>query len=394
LTLFQKLRIRERRLIKDLRWRGRRALGHLSARLVGPRQFQDSLSPDDVSSILIVRINRRIGNSMFLTPLIRMLHELLPHAAIDLLLANAHAAELLGKLPGVRNTIVVPKKVLVPRLHLAAVRQLRSIRYDLAIDPVPESTSGRIALALTRARYRLGFANRSQWAPLTHAVADAPELATTHEAARAVLLASRVFDVPFDAARVRLWLPLQDAELSRGREALRQAVGARGDLDRNHIVGFFSHAAAFKALDNSWWQTFWSEFLQLEPGALPVEFLPSANAPRVDERFPALHLRSLRDLTAAISATRMFVSTDTGPMHLASSTAVPTVALFRASNPTLYRPLKPADVALDLSVCDPREAARRSQLVWRSQRARIGIVSTGTEIESDTPAETAVPLSA
>jgi heptosyltransferase I len=44
---------------------------------------------------------------------------------------------------------------------------------------------------------------------------------------------------------------------------------------------------------------------------------------------------SVRALTATIAATRMFISADTGPMHLASSTAVPTVALFCASDPQL-----------------------------------------------------------
>jgi len=40
-----------------------------------------------------------------------------------------------------------------------------------------------------------------------------------------------------------------------------------------------------------------------------------------------------------------------GPMHLASSTAVPTIGLFHASDPALYRPLKPNDLAIDIIHC-------------------------------------------
>ncbi|MEJ0008487.1 MAG: hypothetical protein WDM77_19525 [Steroidobacteraceae bacterium] len=47
------------------------------------------------------------------------------------------------------------------------MRQLRATRYDLAIDPTPYSTSGRLLLSLTRARFRLGFSLPSQWAALT-----------------------------------------------------------------------------------------------------------------------------------------------------------------------------------------------------------------------------------
>jgi ADP-heptose:LPS heptosyltransferase len=53
-------------------------------------------------------------------------------------------------------------------------------------------------------------------------------------------------------------------------------------------------------------------------------------------------------------------------MHLASSTAVPTVGLFRASNPALYRALKPTDLAIDIGQCTPREVALRCQGIWRA----------------------------
>ena len=63
---------------------------------------------------------------------------------------------------------------------------------------------------------------------------------------------------------------------------------------------------------------------------------------------------------------RMFISTDTGPMHLASSTAVPTVALFRASDPLQYGPLKPSDLSIDVGTVSPADAARLCQGVWRA----------------------------
>jgi len=75
----------------------------------------------------------------------------------------------------------------------------------------------------------------------------------------------------------------------------------------------------------------------------------------------------------AIAATRLFISADTGPMHLGSSTCVPTVALFQASDPTLYGPLKSSDVALNISHISPRDVAERCQRLWRdAQRADDG----------------------
>jgi len=371
-AFFKKARISFRVNAKHWRRRARNAIGSWCARMAGPRQYGHYLAPHEVSSVLICRVNRRLGNTLFLTPAIRALHELLPHASIDLFVAHPQAAELLQNLPGVRRTIIVPQKVTAVRPFFKALRALRSTRYDLVIDPVPESTSGRIALTLTRARYRLGFATRSQWAPLTHAIVDAPEVAAAHEAARAVLLMTRIFGMPYDPGSVRLWLPIDPTETQRGHRLLADAVAGKRKSRHTYVFGYYSHAANFKVIDSTWWLRFWDAFLGLEPNALPVEFLSLSRAAQADTRFPALASPSLRDLAATISATRMFISTDTGPMHLASSTSVPTVALFHASNPDLYRPLKPTDLAIDLSSCCPVTAAQRCHQIWCDQPAMFG----------------------
>jgi ADP-heptose:LPS heptosyltransferase len=103
----------------------------------------------------------------------------------------------------------------------------------------------------------------------------------------------------------------------------------------------------------------------LEPNAVPVEFLPAPAAKPTDVRFTALHLQSVRDLTAAIATTRMFISADTGPMHIASATQVPTVGLFKTSDPTLYRPLKQNDLVVDARDCPPWLAAQKCHALWR-----------------------------
>jgi ADP-heptose:LPS heptosyltransferase len=215
---------------------------------------------------------------------------------------------------------------------------------------------------LSRSRYRLGFANSFQWAPLTHAVPLARE--AMHQAVRPLYLAQRIFGAPLQHTDARLWLPLPEAERAQGRRVVDEAIGAGRVATPSNVFGFFAHAANLKLIDRSWWLEFWQAFLALEPLAIPLEFLPSPGHAPTDARLVSLHLRSTRELTAAIAATRMFISTDTGPMHLASTTAVPTVALFQASDPGLYGPLKPDDLAIDITGCTPREVAQRCQRIW------------------------------
>jgi ADP-heptose:LPS heptosyltransferase len=362
-TGWRRMRVRIRFLSKYLRHRSREYLGWLLARLLGARHYASALSAHEVASVLICRINGRIGNTLFLTPLIRYLHELLPNAAIDLALAYPQAGELLHGLPGVRRIIVFPhgEPQKIGR-YVAALRSLRACRYDLAIDPTEFSTSGRVMLLLCRARYRLGFATSAQWAPLTHAV-PLPR-AAMHQAVRPLYLPHRIFGAPFEPRTVRLWLPLPEDELAAGRRIIAQAIAPEPLRTPSNVFGFFAHAANLKFIDRAWWLAFWDAFLKLEPQAIPVEFLPSAQLAPTDARFAALHLRSTRALTAAIAASRMFISTDTGPMHLASTTAVPTVALFQASDPGLYGPLKPEDLAVDITRLSPGEVAQRCQGIW------------------------------
>ena len=355
--------MRVRNALKTLRRNARQLMGRVLARMMGPRTATGQLSPDQISSVLVCRINGRIGNTLFLTPLLRRIHEILPHAAIDVATSYPQAYELLQSLPGMRQVIAFPHKGPgLARRYLGALRQLRAQRYDLAIDPVPESTNGRIALSICRARYRVGFTSGSQWAPLTHAIPETPPM---HQGVQPVYLLSRAFNVPFDPRGLQLSLQLRPQEIEAGRAALAAAMSqAAGTAETSRAFGFFAHATATKTIPRSWWLEFWQSFLALQPDAVPVEFLPPRTAP-TNPSFATLQFPSTRALTAAMGATRMFISADTGPMHLASSTSVPTVALFQATDPSLYGPLKPVDVAIDITASTSQEVARRCQRIWR-----------------------------
>jgi hypothetical protein len=363
-------RMRVSRALRHFRGSSRPLLGWALAQFIGPRANSAELSAENISSVLICRINGRLGNTVFLTPLIRSVHAMLPHASIDVATAYPQAAELFDNFPGVRRVIQFPHKGagLIGK-YLAALYRMRAQRYDLVIDPVPESTGGRVAMTLCRARYRVGFAKGSQWAPLTHAVAE-PDI-HLHQAIQPVFLLCRIMGQSQEACEPTLSLCLRQEEIEAGGSAISRAIGRRiGDQTSPRATsarafGFFAHATGLKIIERAWWLEFWQAFLELQPDAIPVEFLPTPLSNPLDVRFASMHCPSPRGLTAAISATRLFISADTGPMHLASSTAVPTVAVFRASDPAVYGPLKPTDLAIDFTASTPQLVAQHCQRLWR-----------------------------
>jgi hypothetical protein len=361
-------RLAFRAAIKSLRRELRLVSGQALRLLTNRNSSCSQLDPTEIRSVLICRVNGRLGNTLLLTPLIKRIHDALPNVDIDLALAYPKAQELLQGVPGIRRVIIFPHKS--PNAvwrYLAAVHRLRAQRYDLAIDPTPDSTSGRVAVALARTRYRLGFDTISQWVPLTHPVVLPDE--SMHDAIRPVYLLCEGLGVQLDADDLRLWLPLLDHELDAGRSAVAKVVStADAAHPRSRVFGFFAHAAGIKIIDRAWWLAFWEAFSTLEPDAIPVEFLSLSSGTCIDPRFPSLSFKSPRAFAAAIAATRMFIAPDTGPMHLASSTPVPTVGLFCGSDMLRYRPMKSSDVTIDVTLSSPRSIAERCSRGWREQQ--------------------------
>ena len=344
--------------LRELRGQLRYRLGLVLQRLIGRRHTASRLDPLQIRSVLIGRINGRLGNTLFLTPMIARLHELLPEARIDLALSYPYAPALLAGMPGVGEVILFPHKGarLIPK-YWRALRQLRARHYDLAIDPTPYSTSGRLILALVHARFRLGFSLPSQWAALTHAV-PLPA-APLHQGRQPAYLVEAALGDGREPAALQLRLPLRPEELAAGRAAIQAALTAAG-ADANAgrpVLGYFGHATGLKALPPAWWARFWQALLALHPEVLPLEFLPGPAAAPTVAGLASLHLPSQRQLTAAIASLRLFVSADAGPMHLASATDTPTMGLFQVTDPTLYGPLKAADRSIDAAHTTPEAVA-------------------------------------
>jgi len=358
--------------LRNLRVAARGYFGRMIAarRSSSTRYRGGALASERISSVLICRVNARLGNALFLTPLIRQLHLLLPHATIDIACAYPQAPDLLGHLPGVREVIVFPYKgVHLVWRYLAALARVRGRRYDLVIDPMPNSTGSRIVVSLCYARLRLGFDSEHQWVSLTHAVPES--LMPTHRALQPVFLLQQALGVTYEPARLQLSIGCDAREQAEARMLLRRALQLRGhDPGSAQPLGFFAQATGAKMLAREYWLKFWTSFLQLAPEAVPVEFLPTPHAAPIDPSFAALHVPRPRRLAAAMGQMSMFISADAGPMHLASSTTVPTVALFCASEPALYGPLKPSDLALDAARHSPAMLARFCHQHWQQYRAR------------------------
>jgi heptosyltransferase-2 len=104
-------------------------------------------------------------------------------------------------------------------------------------------------------------------------------------------------------------------------------------------------------------------------GAVPVIFGGNedmAACSDVSDRLKAKHLNlagmlDLRQFMAFLSETALFLTNDSGPMHIAAALSVPTIAIFGSTDHKLTGPVLKASVAitknLECSPCFKRECA-------------------------------------
>jgi ADP-heptose:LPS heptosyltransferase len=321
----------------------------------------------------VCRINHRFGNTLFLTPLLNALEATFPAATVDIALGDKSLAPLLGNRPNVGQIFAFARWDWREIRRFARLAlQLRKASYDLVIDPCHDSIGDRMVSAWVHTRGRVGFQTASQWLPLT--VAVAPSDQPGHDA-RAPLVLLQSFVTPQTAPFSDcLDLRLSPEELRTGAEDLR--VCTENQLLAGHkTIGFFIDARDRKRLPASWWAG-WVEAIRSKAPEVGLVQLVAPGASPAYPGVPCIESADLRPLGAVLANLDLFVSCDTGPMHLASAAGVATLGLFTVTNPVRYGPIGPEDEALEINGMDPALVAERVL-------ARLERVTRGSSVIQD-----------
>jgi lipopolysaccharide heptosyltransferase II len=311
--------------------------------------------------ILLVRL-RLIGDVVFTTPLVGALRRRYPDARLSYLVEPA-AAPIVTASPHLDDVIVLPRRRGLARLadDVRAARRLRAERFDVAID----LHGGPRAAWLTRATgapMRIGYTITGRTWMYTHVVPRAPELAARHSVANQWdLLTPLGFSEP-DRAQ-------QPVEMAPDRAAAaridaRLAAGGIGP-DAPLIVVHVSASNRFRRWPAESFVRVITELARQDPRRRIVVFSGPTDreaADRVVESARA-HLgplaaavpdfgpTDLPELRALVARAAVYIGGDTGPMHIATTTATPIVAII---GPTLGQRSSPwRDPALFSAVLEP-----------------------------------------
>lgn len=317
--------------------------------------------------VLLLRLER-IGDLLMTLGAIEAVRTRAPGAGVHLVVGswNASVARLL---PGIDSLETLDVSWLARHDAGASLAALvrrawawRAQDFDLALNFEPDIRSN-LLMALSGASRRVGFSSGGGGACLTNALAYAPGL---HAAANAL----RLVDAALPAAgttepgtpRPRLSVPDQARREARrllGNESAgRLLVGVHASGGRpikQWHMDRFAQVATRLARELTA-----TIVLTGTPEDRPlVEHITAAMPPDIR----TLDVAGSMDLpvfAALLEHLNLFVTCDTGPMHLAAAVGTPVVALFGPSDPRRYGPLaEQARVVTADLWCRPCNRVRR-----------------------------------
>jgi ADP-heptose:LPS heptosyltransferase len=283
-----------------------------------------------VKRVLIVRPNNRLGNLLLITPLLQEVATVFPDCKVDLFTRGGLGPILFKNYNNVDRIIQLPKK---PFKHLLDYAygwiSLKKHKYDIVINVVNYSSSGRLSTQFARSRFKF-FADVDEATKLTH-----PDY--QHTAKHAVYSFRKflkdagitVADTPVQP----LNLKLTTKELDHGKKLLE-------DLTKNQkkTISIFTYATGAKCYPESWWMPFYERLQKEFPDYNIIEILPAENVSQIGFKAPTFYSRDIRDIGAVIANTAVFIGADSGIMHLSAAVHAPTVGLFWVTNPEVYGP--------------------------------------------------------
>jgi len=319
------------------------------------RPFRHRRAPTAPGRILLLRLER-IGDLLMVLPAIADLQALAPDAQIDLVVGSWNA-DLARSIDPVRRIQSLDAAWLardgqglsLPTL-IRAARHWKGVRYDLAINFEPDIRSNMV-LAASGAAWTAGYRSGGGGGLLDLAIDYDTRAHTTDNARR---LVSAIFGrTP----------PAEDAPTlivpSEAHDNASRLLGAtRGPLIGVHVSGGRAikqwPAERFADVARRLVETLGATIVLTgsSDDRLLVDTvkraLPGANVVDVAGRLDLL------TLAAVIERLDLFVTGDTGPMHLAVAVSTPVVAVFGPSDPARYAPRGPSDrvVRVDLP-CSP-----------------------------------------
>lgn len=287
---------------------------------------------------------------MFTTPAIKGIRRKFPNAHLTYLV-EPHAAALVAGNPHLDEVIVAPRAGLWADLALAG--RLRAKRFDLAIDFHGGPRASLLAW-LSGAPRRLGYEVIGRSWMYTHRVARPRALRPRHSVENQWDLLAALDIPPPDPSEYPVEMAVDravassiDARLATAGVMARDQlvvihVSAGNPFRRWPIDSFAALAATLVAGDSRRRVILTSGPSEAEAAERVIEQARVQLSEADRSRVMSCGEFSLGELRALVDRAALYIGGDSGPMHVAATSAVPIVGLYGPTLPARSAPWRPA----------------------------------------------------
>jgi lipopolysaccharide heptosyltransferase II len=311
-----------------------------------------------VSSILLVRL-RQIGDVVFTTPAVHALRRRFPEAHLTYLVEPAAAPVVEGN-PHLNEVLVAPRRSGLGGLagDFALGRRLRARRFDLAID-FHGGPRASLLTWLSGAPVRIGYEVAGRSWMYTRRVARSRTLLPRHSVVNQWDLVAALDIPPPDPSTAPTEMRGDRAAAAAVDERLARAgVAAADPLVVVHVSAgnpfrrwpfehFVELIAALATQDRARRIIVTSGPSEEAAAARVIAAARDRLAADAPQRVLSCGEFSLVELRALLDRAALYIGGDSGPLHVASTTAVPIVGLYGPTLPERSAPWRSAAYATE-----------------------------------------------
>jgi ADP-heptose:LPS heptosyltransferase len=320
----------------------RRKLTHGLTSKMGSSHAGKTFDPaTQVKRVLISRPNHRLGNLLLITPLVQELEVLFPGCKVDLFVKGGLGPIVFQNYSSIGKILALPKKHFKHfGKYMGSWFGLKRHRYDLVINVATNSSSGRISTQIAGATYKI-FGEVGEDVTGVHPdyqhMAKYPVYNLRH------FIGQGATDRPVP----QLDLKLSEAELTAGKKALNALV-----TDSKPTICIFTFATGSKCYPPEWWEPVYQRLQLQYPDYNIVEVLPAENVSQIGFKAPSYYSKDVREIGALMANCSVFIGADSGIMHLAAASLVPTVGLFSVTDPSRFEPYGGKNIGVNTNETD------------------------------------------
>lgn len=308
----------------------RKLTRNLTKNIGGQDVFISETDKKHIRRVLIIRPNHRLGNMLMVTPIVQEVSKQFPYAKISIFVKGNAAYPIFQEYNSVENIISLPKKAFKDFFkYLWVWYKLLFNSYDLTINVIPHSSSGKIATQCSRSAFKLyGSLEPTDTLQCPNFNQQACHIVYSF---REYLRKSGIQPIETPIPTMDLKLNLE--ELQRGKELLDSIT-----QNNKKTLAIFTYATGNKCFSRLFWNSFYDALCKEFHQYNIVEILPVENISQIDFRASTFYSKDLREIGAFIANCEVFIGADSGMMHLASASLAPTIGLFSITEIESFKP--------------------------------------------------------